>query len=398
MKESIRKLSWMVAMYYFLQGMGGNPGLHIQALQRHVKETLQFSPSQAAAFFAFLTIPWMLKPLYGFLSDFLPIFRSRRKSYFILTGLLGAISYGFVSWFDTSKDALFVFLFIAAVGFAFSDVLCDAVMVEKGQPLGATDVLQAAQWGALGIAGILVAFSKGYLAEHFTLSRSLQLSLLFPVIMVAFTILALKEERASSSGEAACEAWQGLKSAARSKPLWAAAAFLFLFDFSPNLGSVLYYYEKDALKFSDTLIGHIDTVGAVGFVVGTILFKMLAKRISSRALLHAIIASGVISTLLYLFFKDPASAYVVTALASVVNVTAFIGVLTIAAKICPKHAEGTVFALLMSVLNAGTQLGSIVGGKLYEHAGYSWLVIISAIFTAGMWFFMPLMRQKDPSS
>ncbi len=398
MKESLRTLSWVVAAYYFLQGMGGNPGLHVQALQKYVKETLQFSPSQAAALFAFLTIPWMLKPLYGFLSDFLPIFRSRRKSYFILTGFLAVISYSFLSWFDASRGTLFVFLFIAAVGFAFSDVLCDAVMVEKGQPLGATDVLQAAQWGAIGVAGILVAFSKGYLAEYFTLSQALQLSLIFPLAMIVMTAIVLREESVSSSHDAAREAWQGLKSAARSKPLWAAAAFLFLFSFSPNLGSVFYYYEKDALKFSDTLIGYIDTVGATGFVIGTLLFKVFVKRISGRVLIHAIIASGVVSTLLYLLFKGPLSAFAVTAIASVVNVTAFIGILTIAAKVCPRHAEGTVFALLMATLNAGTQLGSIVGGKLYEHAGYSWLVVISAAFTAGMWFFTPLVQQENPSS
>jgi predicted MFS family arabinose efflux permease len=68
--------------------------------------------------------------------------------------------------------------------------------------------------------------------------------------------------------------------------------------------------------------------------------------------------------------------------------------LMLAAKICPKHVEGTVFALLMSVSNAGGQVGNMLGGYLYEQLGYAWLVILSAAFTAGMWFFLPLVRER----
>ena len=33
--------------------------------------------------------PWVVKPLYGFLSDTVPIFGYRRRSYLIICGLLG---------------------------------------------------------------------------------------------------------------------------------------------------------------------------------------------------------------------------------------------------------------------------------------------------------------------
>jgi predicted MFS family arabinose efflux permease len=397
MGAALRWLMWLVGLYYFLQGVGGNPGLYVQALQKHVKEVLRFSPAESAGFFAFLTVPWMIKPLYGLLSDFFPLFGWRRRSYFVLVGGLSAAAYGLLSFMTTSQAALLALLFAAAVGFAFSDVLCDAVMVEQGQPLRATDRLQAAQWAANGIAGIVVAVAKGYLAEHGSLAQALRLTMLAPLAMVALTLLALPEAPAPASREAAQRAWQGLKRAAGSKPLWAAAAFLFLYDFSPNLGSVLYYYEKDVLGFSDVLIGYVDTVGAVGFVLGTILFGLLAPRLSHEGLLRAVVVSGVVSTLGYLLFRDAASALAVTLVASAISAIAFLGPLTIAAKICPPYAEGTVFALLMSVLNAGTQLGSITGGKLYEALGYTWLVVIAAAFTAAMWFFLPLVRERPTS-
>lgn len=394
MKKQIRFLMFIVAMYYFLQAMGGNPGLHSQSLQKLLKESWKFSPSQAAAFFAFLNIPWMIKPVYGLISDFFPIFDSRRKNYFVITGILAVISYGLASWLNISNQALSFFLFAAAVGIAFSDVLCDAIMIEKGKPLGIIDRLQSAQWFALGFAGILIAFSKGYIAEYLPFTSALRLSMIAPLVMVLFTIFVLKEERrVSSPKEALTQAYSGLKEAIRSKSLWAAAIFIFLFQLSPSLGSVLYYYEKDVLSFSDITIGQIDTVGNAGFLAGTVLFGLLAKRMSHKMLLHAIIVTGTFSTLAYLFFDDKISAFAVTAFASIIYVVAFLGILTLAAKACPKYAEATVFAVLMSVSNGGIQLGSIIGSTLYERIGYSWLVVLSAVFTAAMWLFLPLVRK-----
>lgn len=368
MVESVRYLMFLVGMYYFFQAAGGNPGFHVQALMKYLKEVAGFSPAETAAFMAFLVIPWMVKPLYGVISDFLPIFGWRRKSYFVLMGFLAAGSYFWLSGSHINPQILSLLLFLAAIGFAFSDVLCDAVMVEKGQPLNATDRLQSMQWGMLGLAGVIIAFSKGYIAEHWTLAQALRLSMVFPVAMIFFTLFFLREQRVTSSSEAAKQARGGMKSAVCSKPLWAAALFLFLFHLNPNLGTVLYYYEKDALKFSDVLIGHIDAVGSVGFLMGTALFGLISKRLSHAMLLRAIILSGVISNLAYLFFQDTLSAFVITGFASVIGIVAFLGILTLAAKICPKYAEGTVFALLMSIVNAGSQLGGIFGGEaLREH-------------------------------
>jgi predicted MFS family arabinose efflux permease len=66
--------------------------------------------------------------------------------------------------------------------------------------------------------------------------------------------------------------------------------------------------------------------------------------------------------------------------------------LDLAAKSCPRHVEATFFALLMSVHNAGTQAAQNVGGRLYDHFGYTPLVLISAAMTAAVWFLVPLVR------
>jgi len=45
--------------------------------------------------------------------------------------------------------------------------------------------------------------------------------------------------------------------------------------------------------------------------------------------------------------------------------------LDLAAKACPRRAEGTFFALLMSIYNLGAKGSQITGGYLYDGLGFT---------------------------
>src|SRR5882724_6938293 len=82
-----RRLALIFAVVYFAQGMWYLPNLSLTFL---FKETLHLSAGQTADFFAITIIPWLIKPVYGLLSDFVPLFGWRRKSYFLLMSGLAA--------------------------------------------------------------------------------------------------------------------------------------------------------------------------------------------------------------------------------------------------------------------------------------------------------------------
>jgi predicted MFS family arabinose efflux permease len=69
--------------------------------------------------------------------------------------------------------------------------------------------------------------------------------------------------------------------------------------------------------------------------------------------------------------------------------------LDLAAKACPKLAEGTFFALLMSIFNGGSQVSNITGGWLYGQIGFTTLIFISAAFTALCWLLVPLLKLDE---
>src|SRR5918993_4447557 len=83
-----RRLALLFGVVYFAQGMWYLPN---QTITMIFKDT-GLSAGQVANFFVVSTTPWLLKPVYGLLSDFVPVFGRRRKGYFILASGLAALA------------------------------------------------------------------------------------------------------------------------------------------------------------------------------------------------------------------------------------------------------------------------------------------------------------------
>src|SRR3954447_17698242 len=76
----------------FLQGIGEpTDGLIAQPV-RTLLRSWGRSTGEIAVFAALLAIPWSLKPLYGLLSDFVPLVGSRRKGYLIVASAVMALA------------------------------------------------------------------------------------------------------------------------------------------------------------------------------------------------------------------------------------------------------------------------------------------------------------------
>src|SRR2546427_12790383 len=83
-----QRLAVLFAIVYFSQGMWYLP---IQTITIVLKDR-GLSAGQVADFFAITIIPWLIKPAYGLLSDFLPLFGYRRKSYLLLTSAAAGLA------------------------------------------------------------------------------------------------------------------------------------------------------------------------------------------------------------------------------------------------------------------------------------------------------------------
>lgn len=388
-----RRLALVFAIVYFAQGMWYLPNLSITFL---LKDTFGLSAAQTATFFSITVIPWLIKPVYGLISDFVPLFGQRRKSYFILTsGMAAAMGLTLTVMGSYTYWGVAIFFTLMGLGLAFTDVLTDALMVENGQRLGLTGPFQAVQWAAISFASILVGIGGGWLAQHKFLSVTFLIATVFPVITLAMAIFLITEPRVQAGERQFRETWIAIRGAIGSRTLWIVAGFIFFYNFSPSFGPALVYYATDVLQFSKLFLGTLDSLSYASGIVGTALYFAFSKSFSFKRLIQFAIAAGVIVTLAYLGYRDQASALILSLVFGAVAMFIQLTFLDLAARACPKLAEATFFAFLMSVYNGAVQLSQITGGWLYDRVGFTRLIFISAAFTALCWLLVPLLKLDE---
>jgi MFS family permease len=384
-----QRLAILFAVVYFAQGMWSLPN---QTLTITLKER-GLSAGQVATFFTFSIIPWLIKPAYGLLSDFVPLFGRRRRSYLLLTSALAGgagLAMGLVA--PHSYWWLVGLFTVMGLGLAFTDVLVDALMVETGRPRGLTGAFQAVQWGAIYTAAVLVGELGGLLAERRSLRAAFVLAALFPLISFCMTLFVVHDPPARADRKAFRQTMAATREALGDRDLWIVAGFIFFWTFSPSFGPALLYYQTDMLRFSQQFIGHLGALSSLAAVAGAFICAPLSRRVPLKRLINASIGAGVAGTLAYLFYRDAWSAVVIDIVFGGVGMITQLVFLDLAAKACPRRVEATFFALLMAVFNAGSQSSQVVGGYLYDWLGYTALVLISTAFTAMAWLLVPLVR------
>lgn len=329
----------------------------------------------------------------------MPLLGYRRRSYVLITTAMAALGWLVLAGLPGYPyDLTLAILGLTGLGLAFTDVLCDAVMVEEGKPRGLTGRFQSIQWGAIYAASLAAGIGGGYLSQHVSYSRTFLLVGLFPALSFAASAYAVREERTRFDRTTVRETARALAAGIRSGPLWRAAAFLLLWNFSPSFGVPLEFHMVDVLGISKIQLGLLASIASGASLLGTLAFGRFARNVPLRRLLGISVAIGVAGTLAYYGLVGWWSAVALYFVVSLVTMVAFLATMDLAARAVPSHAEGTFFAALMSVSNIGTTGSAWLGGQLYDLVGLSWLIAISAATTAACWLLVPWMRLEAPAS
>jgi MFS family permease len=408
-KNPTRKLFIIFAALYFVQGTGEpTAGLLSQPL-RSMLRNWGSDTAEIATFMFLLGIPWYIKPIFGLLTDFIPIKGYRRKSYLILSSSLmigGFLAATFLPLTPAASTIILIMLLLPSFGIATKDVATDATMIETGQPLGITGRLQSAQWGAMYGAGLLCGVAGGWISQHGQQRLGFLICSILGLVALYIAIFHIKEKpQPELHREKLKRAIKVLGEAARTKMVILIAIFYFFLNFNPFSADVLYVHMSDELGFSEQFIGYTYTISSVASIISCILYGLFAKKVPLRILLHGSVIFMVLSSLVYIGLETEISAVIISFTYGLIYMVTNLTQLELASRYCPPAAAGTVFALLMSLSNFSVSFSSILGGRLYDtwkltygaSTAYSMLVIIGAGFTALCWLlvlFFPKTRSE----
>ncbi len=368
-----------ILLVYFVQGILGLARL---AVSFFLKDDLGLSPAEVSALVGVAALPWMVKPLFGFVSDGLPIFGYRRRPYLILSGFLGAFSWLAMAtvvqtpWMATAAIAL------SSLSVAFSDVIVDSLVVERARAESQGDAgsLQSLCWGASAVGGIITAYFSGSLLEHFSTRTVFAITAIFPLIVSLVAWLIAEDPLAAKPNWSVVTKQLGqLKQAVSQKSIWLPTAFLFIWQMMPTSESAFFFFTTNELGFEPEFLGRVRLVTSLAALGGTWLFQRFLRTVPFRTIFGwSTVISAVLglTTLLLvthtnrsLGIDDRWFSLGDSLILTVMGQIAFMPVLVLAARLCPPGVEATLFALLMSIVNLAGLVSYESGALLTQWLG-----------------------------
>ncbi|KAF3795359.1 putative folate-biopterin transporter 4 [Nymphaea thermarum] len=147
------------------------------AVSFQLKDMLRLSPSTSQFLVSIAQSPWSIKPLYGILSDCIPIHGRKRLPYLNLATLLSLVPWlilGLSESLRSSSISLTIFLTIQNIGSAMADVVVDAMIAEavRFERAAYAGDLQLISWSAMALGGISGSLLGGYSLTNMKIHRN----------------------------------------------------------------------------------------------------------------------------------------------------------------------------------------------------------------------------------
>lgn len=382
-----------ISMVYLVQGL---LGLSRLAVFTFFKDDLQLDPATVGILTGLGMAPWVVKPLYGFLSDSVPLWGYRRRSYLVLCGAAGAASWAAMAGPVDSATTAVTALIVGSLATACADVVADSIVVElsRGEPQSTAGSLQSLCWGSASTGAIMSAYFSGWMVQEFGPRPVFLVTAAFP-LLVAVAAAVIPEERitaaninsgsngglVSTLGAAAAMKQQAvaLWAAISQRSIFLPALFVFLWQATPTADTAMLFFETNELGFSTEFLGRIRLAASIASLAGVAVYNFALKETPLRKMFlwSALAGTGLGMTQLILILRlnkqwglsDELFALGDSALLTVLGQVSFMPVLVLAARLCPEGVEATLFATLMSVLNGGAFMGSALGSLLTKLFG-----------------------------
>ncbi|MEH2452073.1 folate/biopterin family MFS transporter [Nostoc sp.] len=384
---------------YFVQGI---LGLSRLAVSFFLKDELLLSPVQVSALFGIVLLPWMIKPVFGFISDGLPIFGYRRRPYLILSGILGTASWVSLATIVHTTWAATLAIALSSLSVAMSDVIVDSLVVERarGESQAKAGSLQSVCWGASAIGGLITAYFSGLLLQYFTTRTVFGITALFPLIVsgVAWLIAESPVSKDSQDNNHTNSLpikhqLKQLRQAISQKTIWLPTAFIFVWQATPSADSAFFYFSTNELHFKPEFLGRVHLVTSFASLAGVWIFQRFLKSIPFRVIFawSTVLSSILGMTMLLLVthtnrrlgIDDHWFSLGDSVVLSVMGQIAFMQVMVLAARLCPSGVEATLFALLMSVFNSAGTVSRAFGALITYWLGITatnfeslWLLVL----------------------
>ena len=167
----------IVVVYALSQGFSGS--FFKVVTDFYWKYVQKVQPSAVQLYISLYYIPWVIKPIWGLLTDVFPIRGYKRRSYFLAASVLGCVSALMVA--TLGKVFIVValgYLIGITVRVAIADVTIDACIVKNSIEIRSLAPDMQSLCGICSSFGVLISYSSsGFFVHHLGPQENLYFSL-----------------------------------------------------------------------------------------------------------------------------------------------------------------------------------------------------------------------------
>ncbi len=331
-------------------------------LRTYLKDDLGLSPADMAMFMAAAGFAWYLKPLFGLLSDHVPLFGTRRRHYLLLSGIGGVVVWVMAASSPRTADALLVAMIAVNMFAVLGNTVGGGLLVDNGRRYRETRRFSVVRVAAMNSAMVLAGPLGGWLAGV-SLGWTCLTGAGFMVLMVGVLLVSGVNE-AKAARSPLLDSMRDFIAQLRCRAIWSVGLLTFVFYIAPGYQTLLYYYQRDVLAFTVQEIGLLEALQALGGVLAAVCYPRMARRTSLRILVPAGAVLSGACVALYTAYDAFTSALI---LEPILGFGIYLGVIPLyelSARACPTRHEALMFAAVMGLGNAALALSEMLGTRI----------------------------------
>lgn len=414
------------------------------AIQFFYKSKLNLEPADLARMTSFIMLPWMIKPIFGLVTDLCPLFGYRRKTYIIICGLVNMMAWWYMAYYVNSVFSSNCTLFLVNVTLSFLSVLGEAVVVElsnldkiEGSESSHEEAKNYVSYFFLFkyVGSLSVALLKGYLISIFTLSTIFLITSAISLITIISGIILIERNFDKQIHREMLPENEGLTSISTTaspenvplaniqlptmkkenlfyqfltfltqKFILIPTTFIIVFMATPSYSDAMFYFFTDKLNLNAVDLGIISFFSRFSGMCGVMLYRSYFKRFKFKSLLiGGTLVSFFFSFLAYIQVTRLNVVYGIPDFMLVVFTSSFMTILgeiiimpmlSLACMLCPKNLEATAYSVFMSAINLGDILSGLFGSWLmtyYNITKTSYSNLPNLILVSNVLTLMPLL-------
>lgn len=295
-RKQFKRNKITVLLISFYSGVIGISDL---GLKYYLKD--QMNPSQFTKILLLIKVAYLIKPIYGLLIDFVPIFGYRKKVYLFICFLINIISwYLFIFKINNNLIISIICHFIINISISFTAVIGNSLQVEisklqdnKYKISDSTSNFISQKYLIKAIGTLIPSFFKGFLIEKYSIDIIFYLCGIFSFIILLSGIVLkevkntkirktrsrrhifltpLEEEEQRDKGN------NKLLNLIKNNNILIFFLLVFILESSPSCASPLFFYEVNVLKFDPKDLGLIDYTSQIVIILFILVYKHYLKQ------------------------------------------------------------------------------------------------------------------------